>query len=61
MTYNELIAIDKPTVFIVYFGFFLIVAIATMLRGEREFIRKEKEKTAKRDKWVQQWRKEGLL
>jgi hypothetical protein len=49
------------SVFIIYFGLLLMVALVTMLRGEREFIRKEKEKTAKRDKWVQQWRKEGLI
>lgn len=40
--------IDKPLVLIVYFAFLFMVALATMLRGEREFIRKEKAKSARR-------------
>ena len=39
---------DKPTVFICYFAFLFMVAITTMLRGEREFIRKEKEYFARK-------------
>jgi hypothetical protein len=39
---------DKPAVFIIYFSFLFIVAIATMLRGEREFIRKERAYSARR-------------
>jgi len=44
------VAIDKPAVLICYFAFLFIVAIATMLRGELEFIRKEKEYSARRAK-----------
>jgi hypothetical protein len=40
---------DKPTVFIIYFSFLFIVAISTMLRGELEFIRKERAKSARRE------------
>ena len=38
---------NKESIFIVYFSFLFMVAIATMLRGEREFIRKEKERSAR--------------
>jgi hypothetical protein len=44
------ITIDKPAVLICYSAFLLVVAIATMLRGEREFIRKEKARSARRVK-----------
>jgi len=40
---------DKPLIFIVYFSFLFMVALATMLRGEREFIRKEKAYFARRE------------
>jgi hypothetical protein len=40
---------DKPLIFIMYFSFLFMVAIATMLRGEREFIRKEKAYLARRE------------
>jgi hypothetical protein len=40
---------DKPVVFIIYFSFLFIVAISTMLRGELEFIRKERAKSACRE------------
>jgi hypothetical protein len=39
---------DKPAVFIIYFSFLFMVALATMLRGEREFIRKERAASARR-------------
>lgn len=39
---------DKEAVFIVYFSFLFMVALATMLRGEREFIRKERAASARR-------------
>jgi len=40
---------DKSAVFIIYFSFLFMVALATMLRGEREFIRKERAKSARRE------------
>jgi hypothetical protein len=46
---------DKPLIFIVYFSFLFMVALATMLRGEREFIRKEKAKSARRQEQRKQW------
>ena len=39
---------DKEAVFIVYFSFLFMVALATMLRGEIEFIRKERAASARR-------------
>jgi hypothetical protein len=46
---------DKPLVLIVYFSFLFMVALATMLRGEREFICKEKAKSARRQEQRKQW------
>ena len=40
---------DKPLIFIVYFSFLFMVAVGTMLRGEREFIRKEKAYLSRRE------------
>ena len=39
---------DKLTVFIIYSSFLFMVALATMLRGEREYIRNERAESARR-------------
>ena len=48
---------DKSTIFICYGSFLFMVAIATMLRGEREFIRKQEAYFAKREAQKKQWEK----